>query len=543
MSVNWFKDVNSNVILQTTDVEWGQSAEYDYGENNVNLPVKIPGANDNKFYLFEKWDKASTNVKADLNIYPVWADSNPNLVDSIPTNQLTAADVYGLKQVKDLSGTGKKFSTPGQVLTLQMGYMPTFNNVEEDVLISSTTTFDGSTQYKDTNYSLFKDNDSSFVLALDFEMGRDTTGTLVSCFFNNRNGFKVEPTSGANTVPSVVYKNNSKRVNIGFIAPSAGRAHREICVIRKVKGDNRLYVYTNNRYSLDEVQENVLFDTDTFASMDNKLCFGATLTSDGSHNNFAAGTIHYAKLWLDDIGVDECKKICSWTYEKQEFEYVGKGLHFYENSDINCQATFVAKNLLDEIIEFNKFGQNEITLQGYGSSQLRQWLQKKPFLGASLLWQQVISKVQVPTLLGYNDMNESSFGELYAENGEAPSDYFYIPCAADLDSSFLTGSNTVYKNESTSGESYPIFAQNSDRIKTLGNSGVQYSYWTRSPYRSDNQMYGVVPNNRDASSKPAGSLSNYYRSAENGEQRFFHTHSTDYQRSTKQHGVLITFSI
>lgn len=542
-TVNWFKDVNSNVILQTTDVEWGQSAEYDYGENNVNLPVKIPGANDNKFYLFEKWDKASTNVKDNLNIYPVWADSNPNLVDSIPTNQLTAADIYGLKQVKDLSGTGKKFSTPGQVLTLQMGYMPTFNNVEEDVLISSTTTFDGSTQYKDTNYSLFKDNDSSFVLALDFEMGRDTTGTLVSCFFNNRNGFKVEPASGANTVPSVVYKNNSKRVNIGFIAPSADRTHREICVIRKVKGDNRLYVYTNNRYSLDEVQENVLFDTDTFASMDNKLCFGATLTSDGSHNNFAAGTIHYAKLWLDDIGVDECKKICSWTYEKQEFEYVGKGLHFYENSDINCQATFVAKNLLDEIIEFNKFGQNEITLQGYGSSQLRQWLQKKPFLGASLLWQQVISKVQVPTLLGYNDMNESSFGELYAENGEAPSDYFYIPCAADLDSSFLTGSNTVYKNESTSGESYPIFAQNSDRIKTLGNSGIQYSYWTRSPYRSDNQMYGVVPNNRDASSKPAGSLSNYYRSAENGEQRFFHTYSTDYQRSTKQHGVLITFSI
>ena len=542
-SVKWFKDVNSNVTLQTAEVEWGKSVEYNYGENNVNLPIKIPGANDNKFYLFEKWDKASTNVKADLNIYPVWADSNPNLIDNIPTNELTAADVYGLKQVKDLSGAGKKFSTPGQVLTLQMGYMPSYANVEEDVLISSTTTFDGISQYQDTDYALFENNDSSFVLAIDFEMG-NSTGTLVSCYFNNRNGFKIEPTNGIGTVPSVVYKNSSKRVNVGFIAPTADRTHREICVIRKVKGDNRLYVYTNNRYSLDDVQENILFDTDTFASITTKLCFGASLRSDNSHGEYAAGTIHYAKLWLDDIGADECKKICSWTYEKQEFEYVGKGLHFYENSDINCQATFVAKNLLDEIIAFNNFSSNEVTIQGYGPSQIRQWLQKKPFLGTSLLWQQVVSKVQVPTLLGYNDLNESAFGTLYSEDGEAPSDYFYLPCAADLDSTFLTGTNSVYyKNESTSGESYPIFAQNSDRIKTLGNSNVQYSYWTRSPYRSDNTMYGVVPTNRDSSSKPAGSLSNYYRSADTGEQRFFHSYSTDYQRSTKQHGVLITFSI
>ena len=542
-SVKWFKDVNSNTTLQTAEVEWGKSVEYDYGENNVNLPIKIPGANDNKFYLFEKWDKASTNVKADLDIYPVWADSNPNLIGDKPTNELTAADVYGLKQVKDLSGAGKKFSTPGQVLTLQMGYMPSYANVEEDVLISSTTTFDGIGQYQDTDYALFENSDSSFVLAIDFEMG-NSTGTLVSCYRNNRNGFKIEPTNGIGTVPSVVYKNPSKRVNVGFIAPTADRTHREICVIRKVKGDNRLYVYTNNRYSLDDIQENILFDTDTFASSTTKLCFGASLRSDNSHEEYAAGTIHYAKLWLDDIGADECKKICSWTYEKQEFEYVGKGLHFYENSDLSCQATFVAKNLLDEIIAFNNFDKNEITLQGYGPSQIRQWLQKKPFLGTSLLWQQVVSKVQIPTLLGYNDMNELSFGTLYSEDGEAPSDYFYLPCAADLDSTFLTGTNSVYyKNESTSGESYPIFAQNSDRIKTLGNSNVQYSYWTRSPYRSDNTMYGVVPTNRDSSSKPAGSLSNYYRSADTGEQRFFHSYSTDYQRSTKQHGVLITFSI
>ena len=424
-----------------------------------------------------------------------------------------------------------------------MGYMPSYANVEEDVLISSTTTFDGIGQYQDTDYALFENSDSSFVLAIDFEMG-NSTGTLVSCYFNNKNGFKIEPTNGIGTVPSVVYKNSSKRVNVGFIAPTTDRTHREICVIRKVKGDNRLYVYTNNRYSLDDIQENILFDTDTFASITTKLCFGASLRSDNSHGEYAAGTIHYAKLWVVDIGADECKKICSWTYEKQEFEYVGKGLHFYENSDINCQATFVAKNLLDEIIAFNNFSSNEVTIQGYGPSQIRQWLQKKPFLGTSSLWQQVVSKVQVPTLLGYNDINESSFGTLYSEDGEAPSDYFYLPCAADLDSTFLTGTNSVYyKNESTSGESYPIFAQNSDRIKTLGNSNVQYSYWTRSPYRSDNTMYGVVPTNRDSSSKPAGSLSNYYRSADTGEQRFFHSYSTDYQRSTKQHGVLITFSI
>ena len=538
-TVKWFKDINSNTVLQTSVVEWGQNAEYDYGENNINLPVKIPGSNDNNFYLFEKWDKVSTNIKADLNIYPVWASSNPNLIGPTPTNALTAADIYALKQINDLSGAGKKFSTPGQTLTLQMGYMPTFDNVPEDVLINTTTTFNGTSDYKDTNYALFADSDSSFVLAIDFEMGYDTTGTLAACYYANSNGFKIEPTNGKNTVPSIVYKNNSKRVDIGYIAPTAERTHREICVIRKVKGDNRLYVYTNNRYSLEEVKENILFDTDTFASVTTKLCFGATLASNGSHSNFAAGTIHYAKLWLNDIGADECKKICSWTYEQQEFDYVGQGLHFYEDSDISCQATFVAKNLLDEVIVFNNFNKNETTLQGYGPSQIRQWLQKKPFLGTSLLWQQVVSRVQIPTLLGYNDIKPSSFGTLYSENGKTPSDYFYLPSAADLDTGYASSAN--YKNETTTGQSYPIFAQNSDRVKTLGNSNIQYSYWTRSPYTSDDYLLGVIPANR--SSKPAGSIANNYQPENSSDYRYFRSYSMSANLQSYQHGVLIAFSI
>ena len=550
-SVKWYADTNINsTVLQTSTVEWGKNVTYDV--NTHGIPTKIPGSNDNNVYLFEKWNYATTNVKQNLDVFPVWAISNPSTLGNKPTNELTAADIYGLKQLKRLSGDGNKFSTPGEVLTLQMGYMPSYDNLSKDkeiVLIDSTTEFNGS-NYIDTGYKILE-TDSSFVLALDFEMGY-SAGTLVGCAYRSDNGFKIQSTQAGMT-PVFNYLNSSSvPEKVGYTAPTADRTHREICVIRKVKGDRNIYLYTNNRYSLDDIREIEIKNTsiNDFTSVPNALSFGADITSDGPAN-FAKGKIHYAKLWLEDIGAEECKKICSWTYEKQEFEYVGKGLHYYEDSDASCQATFVAKNLLDELMLFNEsvtLQTDPVAKQGYGPSEIRQWLQKKPFLGTALTWQQTISKVQIPMLFGYDSNNPNKFGEMYQENGKTPADYFYLPCVGDLDGSFLQpdkANSQYYERESKSKVNYPIFINNQSRLKTIGDTGIVYSYWSRSPSPSSSstRMYGVVRENRDTNNKPAGSISDNYQILGEASNYYFNTYTNNLSSNYSKHGVLVVFSV
>ena len=526
-SVKWYSDTNKKVVLQESLVPWGQNAEY-----TGLIPTKTPSGND--YFLFEKWDKTSTNIKTNTELVPVWATSNPNQVGDIATQDLTAIDLYGLKQVNMLSS---KFTVPGDTLTLQMGYMPSYDNVEEHILIDSPKTFNGTSDYMNTGISLFKE-DKSFVLALDFEMAYEG-GSLIACYFNQSNGFVINSTSG--NIPTLTYKKNiaSLRTNVGHKAPTSDRSHREICVIRKIKGDNTLYIYTNDRYSLTEVKRVGLFDADTFESIDSKLGFGAILNPDNNDKplSYGAGTIHYAKLWLDDLGDADCRKICSWTYEKQQFTYVGSGLHFYEGTYTPVQATFVAKNLLDETRPLNSTSlADEITVKGYGASEMRQWLQQKPFLGASLTWQQTISKVQTPVLLGkpnsYTEMND-----LYLEeNGNNPSDYFYIPSAADIDSTYTA--DDLYSSESSTGSPYGTFTDNSSRERTLGNTSIKTAYWTRSSSEQyENRMLGVLPPNDNESTKPAGSLHYFYTYL--GKSTFFNT----YNGGNASLGVLIAFSI
>ena len=522
-SVKWYSDTNKKTVLQESLVPWGQNAVY-----TGLIPTKTPSGND--YFLFEKWDKTSTNVKTNIDIVPEWATSNPNQVGSIATQDLTAIDLYGLKQVNTISS---KFANIGDILTLQMGYMPSYSNIEDRILIDKATSFNGTDQYINTNVSLF-DEDKSFVLALDFEMAY-AGGTLVACYYQNTNGFAIGSTSG--NIPTLTYKQANSKTNVGHKAPTSDRNHREICVIRKVKGDNTLYIYTNDRYSLTEVQRVDLLPSDTFGPISNKLGLGAVLSSNGTPSNYGAGTIYYAKLWFDDLGDEDCRKICAWTYEKQEFEYIGSGFHIYENSDVKTQATFVAKNLLDETMPLNNISSStENSLKGYGPSELRQWLQAKPFAGASITWRQTISKAQVPILLGKPNDYTDITGELYYENGVIPSDYFYIPSAADLDSTYAA--DGIYSSETTAGINYPIFASNVDRIKTLGNTDIEAAYWSRSPYEDNiNTMLGVLPKNDDESTKPQGSLHRYYRYQ--GQYSYFYT----YNVSNSNHGILIAFSI
>lgn len=476
-TVIW-KDDNNDAAADADkqQVPWGTNAEF---AGNLPQPKKDSG---NNYYLFNGWDKTSTFITKDTTIYPLWVSSNPYELKDKATIDMTAEDIHGLKESQRLS---TYFSEGGEEITMQLGYMPDYDNITSEVLISGKTVFDGSTTYIDTDIELFNE-DKSFVLALDYEVDyRDNAGsygTIASSFYNNNNGFKI--TTVNNAIPQLWYKTQSVSTNVGYYAPGVDERHgvltyREICVIRKIKGDNNLYIYTNNRFTTDDIKETVL-ESFAFSKLDNiKLCFGAARNSAGQHEDFFTGKIYYAKLWNGDIGKEESKKVCSWIYDTLNFEYVGAARHYYPNSDIKCQASFVATELLDNLVFFNNDGTDEKSKQGYMASDIRAWLNSKMLLGPSITWKQVITPVAVTSLEGaYRENNVTVPNN---STTHTTSDTFYLPAAADVDST--KASDNLLKTELFPATTqFNGYSSSSNRIKTKFKTDEVKPYWLRTPY-------------------------------------------------------------
>ena len=419
---------------------------------------------------------------------------------------------------------------------MQLGYMPEYDNVSSEVLIAQEQDFDGFSTFVDTDVELFNE-DKSFTLAIDYESAyRDQNiaeyGTIVSSFFNNKNGFKI--VTNNNTIPQIWYKSNSIKTNVGYYPPGPASdkdtniyTHREICVIRKIKGDNNLYVYTNNRWTTAPVAETILQHT-TFSSLEKeniKLCFGANRDSAGEHSDFFTGKIYYAKLWNGDIGSDECKKVCSWVYDKLNFEFVGSKRFYYPDSDQRCQATFVATKLLDDLVYFNNGTDKDKSKIGYSASDIREWLNTKVLLGPSITWQQVVKPVSVISLEG--SYSENSQNQINTET-HITTDTFYLPSASDVSSTHAT--DEVYKLElSPAIEPFKTFSTAASRQRLLFNLDEARPYWLRTPYKSIPDYHLAVTTSGNVNYNDDGNTSKvFYRSVNYNKQ---------------QAGVLLSFSI
>ena len=484
-TVTWKDDNNDAAVdIYTAQVAWGTNAEF---KGTLPQPKSDTG---NNYYLFNGWDKTSTFITKDTVIYPTWVSSNPYTLNSKPTAEMTAEDIYGLRETKTV---GTYFNAGGETITMQLGYMPEYDNITSQVLIADKTVFDGATTYIDTDIELFNE-DKGFTLAIDYEAAyRDTNisarESIVSSYFDGKNGFKIVTQN--NAIPQIWYKSQSVATNVGYTAPGKIKdtstdiyTHREICVIRKVKGDNNLYVYTNNRFSNVDVAETKLEST-SFSALEEKitLCFGAARNSEGEHSEYFTGNIYYAKLWNNDIGADECKKVCSWVYDTLDFEFVGANRYYYPDTDRYCQATFVATKLLDDMIYYNNnaaSGNETKSKEAYMSSDIRAWLNSKMLLGPSITWQQVIKPVAITSLEGSyavggnNQVNTTT---------HITADSFFIPAAAEVSEGYASDSH--HKVElGLATTQFKTFSQDADRVRTLFNLDEAKPYWLRTPYKT-----------------------------------------------------------
>ena len=505
--VEWYTDeVRGSVITNQAgeraeiEVEYGQSALYD--EVKFGIPKK--GVNINTYYIFKQWDKPTGFVESDMKIYPVWGSA-----EAVPPSGLSSIDfspeqIFALAQKDVEEGLGKYIVDGGQV-TMQLGYAPDYGG---KVLIGpGSATHPNAVVFKGTKAEMINtgeklfDEDKNFVLVVDctFDTKSGDPNCLVSCLsaYQTR-GFQLY--SNGNAIPELAYLGAPGAQKISKHAVDG--KHREICVIRHIKGDPSLYLYTNDRYSLTEVQETKMSITAKNVIQDT-LYFGgyATTTASGNQtqNNFGVGTIHFAKLWYDDLGAEECKQICSWTQDTLTFRNCA--INYYSTPYINNQGivseneptkmSFVADNLLEECMAFQK-NASDFGPENKGrwmNSDLRKWMNDKLFAGVSKEWQQIISPVAIKSLYGpegtgaFQDPEDTQRVVLTA-------DKFYLPAAAEVDTN-LASNDIIYKLELSKPSVYSIMSGDMegnsrvpDRIRKSKNELVT-RWWTRTPEKSN----------------------------------------------------------
>ncbi len=493
-TVSWYSDENGSIISNAdgekaiVEVKYGQSAVFD--ETKFDTPTKNTAVADNKYHLFNGWDKSTGFITGETKVFPIWETSTANIPTTTPSTELSAVQLHALSKLTLENGLGK-YVADGAQITMNLGYMPDYGGIP---LIEEPVTFDGTgANAIITDYQLFNE-DKNFVLAVDFTMGHSTTNkdnTLVSCggVALNRGMRLYAPYTTSGYTAPVIQWNVDQTKAVSVNKPTARAQYRDICVIRHIKGDPNLYIYTNNRYSMDEIKLEIATSTATSA-IEHKLCFGAQTNATGTKSNYGTGTIHYAKLWFDDLGDEECRKICSWIKQDITFSRCATEMYFKPDSEARAAMSFVADELLDDsyVFDASESGDsNTLYDGGWDVSDIREWLNKKVFAGISLPWQQIIEPVAIRSLYG----STKSEGDNAAQNGTIveTTDKLYLPAYAEVSS--RAASDSIYNKELSTGQIYSNFPDTNALIKNYPNGQAGY-WWTRTPLKANSARQVVT---------------------------------------------------
>lgn len=445
------KYVSNNNVLQTITAPYGSMAVY-----NGETPIYTAGESSYKYYLFDSWDK-SGYVDGDKTINAVFDSceyrdkyfEGKELFDYRPVElymmmKLNAAGVVSMTDYIEAKDS----------IVIQLGNDISCSDIEEEVLIGEKTVFTGS-NYIDTGIKLLEE-DRDFVLAIDYKMheGNSNGSVLAQCF------------SGLDTSGFQLLYNNGIKLAWGStsMVPSA-ISNREMLVIRHIKGENGLHVYTSN------VNANapIYVSLDGIHSMAHNvsLVFGCNKLEDGSYEQYGKGTIYWSKLWYADLGHEICNQLAYWPHEEMKFEAcfesngMPKRYYLSDNSGSRSSITFIASTtlpqpmILDEDSSSNSGGWDTYYLNGY--------LNNRMYHAFANQWKQLIKQVKV----------KSSIGDKLTTivNSDC---YVFIPAISELHP------DVTQEPYTSEGTLISHFSSNAARICCTPD-GMAVQYWTRSP--------------------------------------------------------------
>lgn len=434
------KYVSKGTTVQTTTAEYGTFVYYE-----GDIPSYVAEESAYKYYLFTGWDRSGF-VDGDKIINAVYdsCEYTSGYFNGKELSTMKPVEIYALTKL----GLESEVVESMDSFSFDMGSDFDYDDIESTVLISSTTNFTGS-NYIDTGISVIE-TDRNFVLAVDYEFGSDnsTNATLMQCFqTDGSNGFKLL----YNSNPRIQWGTSSTQ--------SASGTNREMLVLRHIAGETGLHVYTSNLTG-SEIGYVELERTRTMTA-DSTLVFGCVKADDGAYENYAKGTVYWAKLWYTDLGDSACRELASYTHENINVEMCGfKRKYLSDGSSKRSSMSFLASHVLRTQRAMNNIGTNE---GGWGQTDLNTWLNTRFYNGLPLHMKQLIKQVKVNSSAG----NQST--EIVSSDC-----YVYIPAVIEVDS---TKTTEPYVNEDTSID---FIINNADRIRK-DHTGTAVAYWLRTP--------------------------------------------------------------
>lgn len=437
------KYVSKGLTLQESTGQYGSYIKYE-----GDTPTYTAEESAYKYNLFKGWDKSGfVDGNKTINAVYETCEYVDGYFDGKDLANMTQVELYTLMKM----GLETKSLSLKDTLDFKLGVDYSYGDIEEHEVISVATKFDG-TNYIDTGLKIME-KDRDFTIAIDFEFdsGNSVNSSLAQCFQGDgSNGFRLwysqEPRFSWNT---------------DSITPSAG-TNREIIVFRHEAGSQKLYVYNSNMTGK-EVSSTTL-NAIRIPEHSSTLVFGCSKADDGAYENFAKGTVHWAKVWYADLGEEQCMDIASWIHEIIPMEVAKfKGYYLSDVASKRANITFVASNLLGTEKPYNNKSTNA---GGWADSTLNTWLNTRMVKAISPLWKALIKPVKVYSSVG-NKSNDTSVSNCR----------FYVPSLYEIDP---TATSEPYISETNAPIAY--FTDDDTRKKAKPSIPAEYkSYWTRSP--------------------------------------------------------------
>ena len=430
-TVTWYS--REGVSLGSVQAEYGSEVVY-----TGDTPVNTSEESTYVFNVFTGWDKSTGFIKEDTNVYAVWDRAElPPLNKDL--KNMSPAEVYAICN----TGRAANYFEDKDYFDITLGHDFNFSNVESREILKDRF-FDG-TQYFDTNIKLFDENAPSFTIAIDYEFvnavkANNADSTLVSCFEESGSeGFRLR--YGAN--PTIQWGDKTVTVGSGV--------NRNMVVLRHVKGSNALFIYGHNL-------TNTTIDNAAFAyelvrtrktTSDNTLTFGAVrFTGDGGHDFFGRGWIHWCKIWYDDLGETNARKLGCWPREVLRMEFTGADRYRLSGATSQrANASFLANNPLRQLHNMNS---SNVNAGGWDASLMRTFMNTRVLEAIPDKWRCMIKQVRISASAG----NQSN--EIIVSN-----DYLYLPSNREL----VGWTTEPYASE---GSAISFFTSDQSRLKFPG---------------------------------------------------------------------------
>jgi hypothetical protein len=240
---------------------------------------------------------------------------------------------------------------------------------------------------------------------------------------------------------------------------------REMLVIRHIKGENGLYVYTSNSNgnATGYVSLSGIHDMAHNVS----LVFGCNKLEDGSYEQHGKGTVYWSKLWYADLGHEICGQLAYWPHEEMKFEACfetnGSPKRYYlsDNSGSRSSLTFIASTVLSQPMILD--GDSTSNSGGWDAYYLNGYLNNRVYNALTNQWKQLIKQVKVKSSIGGKSMTVT--------NSDC---YVFIPSISEV---YANMTQEPYASE---GTLISHFTGDASRI-CYAPDGMAAQYWTRSP--------------------------------------------------------------